>query len=449
MAIDTALDVIRRAKDNGLLVIAFSLDIKAAFDNAWWPALFHGLRTINCPRNIYGLIRSYVRNRMVTLDHAGVRVTIMMTKGCIQGSACGPVLWNIILDVLLGAELSAGCHIQAYADDVFLVVAAKDIHRLESTANAALSRITDWGSSVKLVFGPSKTQMIAFTPGAKAANIIMDGHTLKFSPDIKLLGVILDEKLLFNKHIQYVISKAIKIFNKLCLYTRPTWGAHPENIRAIYQQVIVTIVTYAAGIWGHVVSKRGVRKRLEIMQRGFAIKAIKAFRTVSTATALALAKFIPIDLKIKEVYAVERTRLSCTSDFLPHDITFEKPTAPHKLLHPSERITIHYDTVHSQQEVDTIISPDSVCIYTDGSKQGDGAVGAAFVCYVPAVNSPITIVKKFNCTTHARYSRLSCLLFIRLATGHSTIITRKLSYSLIHFLLSKPYKIEAIHTLLL
>ncbi|CAG4985418.1 unnamed protein product [Parnassius apollo] len=168
--------------------------------------------------------------------------------------------------------------------------------------------------------------MIAFTPGAKTAKITMNGHTLKFSSDVKLLGVMLDEKLLFNKHIQYVIGKATKFFNKLCLFTRPTWGAHPENIRAIYHQVIVPIVTYAAGVWGHVASKRGVRKRLEKMQRGFAIKAIKAFRTVSTSAALALAEFTPIDLKIQEVHAVERTRLSCTSDFLPHDITYEKPT---------------------------------------------------------------------------------------------------------------------------
>lgn len=42
-ALDNALRVVREAKLNKELVLAVSLDIKAAFDNAWWPALFHRL----------------------------------------------------------------------------------------------------------------------------------------------------------------------------------------------------------------------------------------------------------------------------------------------------------------------------------------------------------------------------------------------------------------------
>ncbi|CAG5045599.1 unnamed protein product [Parnassius apollo] len=214
-----------------------------------------------------------------------------MSKSCIQGSTCGPVLWNIILDELLDTKLPAGCHIQAFADDVLLVVTAASAGKLESAANLALHHIIEWGRSVKLAFGPTKTKLIAFTPKAKTASINIDGHRLCFVPEVKLLGVILDEKLNFGKHVKHVVNRAVRIFNTLCMYSRPTWGAHPENISTIYQQVIMPTITYAAGIWGHVAQKRCIRRALESMQRGFAIKAIRGFRTVSTAAALALAQF--------------------------------------------------------------------------------------------------------------------------------------------------------------
>ncbi|CAG4990274.1 unnamed protein product [Parnassius apollo] len=313
-AIHTALKIIKLAKSEKHLSIAISLDIKAAFDNAWWPALFHRLRHIQCPNNIFGLIQDYVRDRKVILDHAGRRVTKTMSKGCIQGSTCGPVLWNIILDELLDARLPAGCHIQAFADDVLLVVTAASVGELESAANLALHHIVEWGRSVKLTFGHTKTKLIAFTPKAKVASINMDGHRLSFVPEVKLLGVILDEKLNFGKHVKQVINKAVRIFNTLCMYSRPTWGAHPENISTIYHQVIVPTITYAAGIWGHVAQERCIRRALGSMQRGFAIKAIRGFRTVSSSAALALAQFMPLDLKVREVCAVERARLLGTSD---------------------------------------------------------------------------------------------------------------------------------------
>ncbi|CAG5058515.1 unnamed protein product [Parnassius apollo] len=261
---------------------------------------------IQCPNNIFGLIQDYVRDRVVILDYAGRRVTKTMSKGCIQGSTYGPVLWNIILDELLDVRLPAGCHIQAFGNDVDT---AASVGELGSAANLALHHIVDYGKSVKLAFGPTKTKLIAFTPKAKVASINMDGHRLSFVPEVKLLGVILDEKVNFGKHVKHLINKAVRIFNTLCMYSRPTWGAHPENISTTYHKVIVLTITYAAGIWGHVAQKRCIRRALGSMQRGFAIKAIRGFRSVSSSAALALAQFMPLDLKVWEVCAMERARL--------------------------------------------------------------------------------------------------------------------------------------------
>ena len=145
-----------------------------------------------------------------------------MTKGCIQGSVCGPTFWNLVLDELLSIPLPDGVHIQAFADDVLLIVKGRDTTAIEDAANTALDRIKDWGTSVKLEFSPNKTQAVAFTKAGQDANVSMAGVRIPFLNQMKLLGVIIDKHLKFIAHAKYVISKAARIFNRLCKFVRPT-----------------------------------------------------------------------------------------------------------------------------------------------------------------------------------------------------------------------------------
>ena len=39
--------------ESGRVVIMASLDVKGAFDAAWWPAILKGLRDAKCPQNLY------------------------------------------------------------------------------------------------------------------------------------------------------------------------------------------------------------------------------------------------------------------------------------------------------------------------------------------------------------------------------------------------------------
>ena len=43
------------------VVIMASLDVKGAFDAAWWPAILKELRDAKCPRNLYQLKQDYFR----------------------------------------------------------------------------------------------------------------------------------------------------------------------------------------------------------------------------------------------------------------------------------------------------------------------------------------------------------------------------------------------------
>ncbi|KAL0858960.1 hypothetical protein ABMA27_010820 [Loxostege sticticalis] len=390
-ALQAAIERIQSAKAAGHQVVAVSLDIKAAFDNAWWPLLLHRLRRLNCPKNLYLLTKSYLENRTAVLDYGDATAEKTTTKGCVQGSVCGPMFWNIILDELLETELPHGAHIQAFADDVLLIVEAPTVESVQRTTNEALQTILDWGREAKLTFGPTKTQAIAFTAPSNSAKIVMDRVPIPFASEIKLLGVMIDAKLKFIAHSKYIIAKATKLFKRLSLFVRPTWGAHPETVAIIYKQVIQPIITYAAGIWGGATQYYSVRKALRAFQRQFAIRAVRGFRTVSAAASIALAQFVPLHLAINEIREIHNVKATGTLQDIPADITLRQKIPVRQQLHPADRVSIEFQDAYTQEDVDALTANTPIRIYTDGSKLDSGEVGCAAVIYLP--NGKVTSVK--------------------------------------------------------
>jgi len=52
-------------------VVMVSLDVKGAFDAAWWPSILSNLRDLRCPKNLYILKQNFFNDRIVifTLTH--------------------------------------------------------------------------------------------------------------------------------------------------------------------------------------------------------------------------------------------------------------------------------------------------------------------------------------------------------------------------------------------
>jgi hypothetical protein len=64
-------DAILAVKEEGIkqrhITILISLDLRAAFDAAWWPSIIHALKESSCPKDLYNLAKSYFSERKVTL----------------------------------------------------------------------------------------------------------------------------------------------------------------------------------------------------------------------------------------------------------------------------------------------------------------------------------------------------------------------------------------------
>jgi hypothetical protein len=65
----------------GEIIVLISLDVKGAFDAAWWPSILNGLKAYNCPKNLYNLSRSYFSQQSAVLSSTNASIQRTVTKG--------------------------------------------------------------------------------------------------------------------------------------------------------------------------------------------------------------------------------------------------------------------------------------------------------------------------------------------------------------------------------
>ena len=94
-------EFVEKALAAGYIVAKISLDVKDAFDAAWWPSILNGLKDYNCSKNLYNLSKSYFSDRSASISSNNVVLHKTVTKGAPNGSCSGPGYWNIQYNSLL------------------------------------------------------------------------------------------------------------------------------------------------------------------------------------------------------------------------------------------------------------------------------------------------------------------------------------------------------------
>jgi Reverse transcriptase (RNA-dependent DNA polymerase). len=91
---------VEQSFSEGQYMILVSLNVQSAFDAAWCPNILNTPKEFQCLRNLYNLAKSYFSARRAAMT-TNIRVEKLVTKGCPQGSCCGPGFWNIQYNSLL------------------------------------------------------------------------------------------------------------------------------------------------------------------------------------------------------------------------------------------------------------------------------------------------------------------------------------------------------------
>ncbi|CAK1594233.1 unnamed protein product [Parnassius mnemosyne] len=240
---------------------------------------------------------------------------------------------------------------QAFADDVVLVFSGQKFPKIEEKANRTLALVHDWGVRNKLGFAAHKTNAIIITRKLKydTPQLHMGGTNIKIVDEIKLLGLIIDKKLTFHSHVVHICRKVTNIYKHLVKTAKISWGLSSEIIRTIYVSVVEPIVLYAASVWASASQKISIQKHLNTLQRGFAQKICKAYRTVSLNSALILTGLLPLDIRLREAARLYEAKRGKPQEDILGDRKVEVKELFIEADHPAKEEEITFSTIEAAE----------------------------------------------------------------------------------------------------
>lgn len=291
-------DIGQRAYKNREFAAVVLLDVKNAFNSARWSIIKETLERKEISRYLRAILEDYLSDRsVVTMYNKKHRVTC----GVPQGSILGPLLWNLYYDKVLKTNMEKGIELLAYADDVAIVVRAKNKEALQNRCRYAAQRMTEQLRSLELDVEHSKTEIVLMEGRhtIKEITIKMGDVDVVSVENARYLGIQIDRNFRMTAHITKTVNKAHSMANRL-------WGLMPKTSglatskRLLVRSAVVSAVLYGAPVWQDALKYKKYRIMLEGVNRRLAIIVTCSYRTVSTAAVLAMAGTPPIKLMVKE-----------------------------------------------------------------------------------------------------------------------------------------------------
>ena len=223
--------------------------------------------------------------------------------GVPQGSVLGPILFIALTSDLV--EHLDNCIVKAYADDTQLLVKGRTRQEVKRKLETAIRKAQLWFRENSLQINPTKTEVMILGGGKENERIkveVEEGANkigIETVPQIKVLGVIIDEDLSWKSQVKLVKKKASHALRNIA---RTSKALPTTSKRLLYDALVAPHLSYADIVWD------GCRREEETsLQRlhNFAVKIISGNRGhESTSKAMQELGMVPLTEKRQIHHAV-------------------------------------------------------------------------------------------------------------------------------------------------
>ena len=204
----------KRALDQGNIAGGILTDLSKAFDCLNHALLIAKLEAYGFEISSLTFIYSYLsQRRQRTKVNNFVSEWKYINLGVPQGSILGPLLFNIYMNDLF--YFVPEKTLANYADDNTLHCTGSDIETISSTLENKTDILLKWFDINYFKMNADKCKLMV-TKHSDNVSLQIDGHCIKGSNCVKLLGVKIDSTLNYNDHVSSLYKKSQCKITRYC-----------------------------------------------------------------------------------------------------------------------------------------------------------------------------------------------------------------------------------------
>ncbi|XP_039314694.1 uncharacterized protein LOC113003343 [Solenopsis invicta] len=205
-----------------------------------------------CPAGISNFIIKWLEPRSTTFIINNQKVVVRKVyKGLPQGAVLSPILYALYTNKLTN-NLVSGTQVVQFADDIAIYV--QHTSRLNNRLNleTAVNRMASNLELLNLSLSPQKTNLVEFSKSGyldRQLYITVKNTKIFNNQGARFLGIWLDNRIDFNKHIMDIRGRVNKANNLMKYLSNVSRGIEVNTALILYKSLVRSVIDYGLFIY--------------------------------------------------------------------------------------------------------------------------------------------------------------------------------------------------------